>query len=150
MKFPLNRFILDLKPFLFRQLRDNYFGSFTHFVTLEEYRHRHERNLQGDPLELKYRPGAVSLFRFDSFKFRVTNGVIFYTQTDVFEVAVTLKLTNGLQILPQGKISLNFFNRFVLTNLYFLDAELFDCQSAVVLVLPQLQVDLRNHDFFMG
>lgn len=41
------------------QLRDNYFGTFTHFVTLEEYRHRHERNLQGDPLELKYRPGAV-------------------------------------------------------------------------------------------
>lgn len=41
------------------QLRDNYFGSFTHFVTLEEYRHRHERNIQGDPLELKYRPGAV-------------------------------------------------------------------------------------------
>lgn len=51
-------------PFLYmlmkcEQLRDNYFGTFTHFVTLEEYRHRHERNLQGDPLELKYRPGAV-------------------------------------------------------------------------------------------
>lgn len=44
----------------FYQLRDNYFGTFTHFVTLEEYRHRHERNLQGDPLELKYRPGQVS------------------------------------------------------------------------------------------
>jgi hypothetical protein len=44
----------------FPQLRDNYFGTFTHFVTLEEYRHRHERNLQGDPLELKYRPGQVS------------------------------------------------------------------------------------------
>lgn len=40
-------------------LRDNYFGTFTHFVTLEEYRHRHERNLQGDPLELIYRPGQV-------------------------------------------------------------------------------------------
>ena len=45
-------------------LRDNYFGTFTHFVTLEEYRHRHERNLQGDPLELIYRPGQVCLSSF--------------------------------------------------------------------------------------
>ncbi|KAL8281144.1 hypothetical protein RQP46_006502 [Phenoliferia psychrophenolica] len=87
-------------------LRDNYFGTFTHFVTLEEYRHRHERDLQGDPLELKYRPGA----------------------TDVFEVVVTLDLQSGLMLLPE---------------------ELYDCRSAVVLVLPQLLVDLRNHDFFM-
>lgn len=49
------------------QLRDNYFGTFTHFVTLEEYRHRHERNLQGDPLELKFRPGSVSGFVILSF-----------------------------------------------------------------------------------
>ncbi|KAK4051737.1 Macrophage colony-stimulating factor 1 receptor [Microbotryomycetes sp. JL221] len=40
--------------------RDNYFGTFTHFVTLEEYRHRHERNIQGDPLELKWRPEKAS------------------------------------------------------------------------------------------
>ncbi|KAM0754575.1 hypothetical protein T439DRAFT_352583 [Meredithblackwellia eburnea MCA 4105] len=87
-------------------LRDNYFGTFTHFVTLEEYRHRHERDLQGDPLELKYRPGA----------------------TDVFEVVVTLDLRNGMMLLPQ---------------------ELYDCRSAVVLLLPQFSVDLRNHDFYM-
>ncbi|GAA6038491.1 hypothetical protein JCM8097_004593 [Rhodosporidiobolus ruineniae] len=60
-------------------LKDNYAGNFTHFVTLEEYRHRHERNLQGDPLELKYRPG----------------------KTDVFEVAVAFELDNGLLLLPQ-------------------------------------------------
>ncbi|ORY77194.1 hypothetical protein BCR35DRAFT_353168 [Leucosporidium creatinivorum] len=87
-------------------LRDNYFGTFTHFVTLEEYRHRHERNLQGDPLELKYRPG----------------------QTDVFEVAVTLDLRNGLLLMPQ---------------------EIYDCRSAVAFAIPQMQVDLRNHDYYM-
>ncbi|BGP16903.1 Macrophage colony-stimulating factor 1 receptor [Rhodosporidiobolus nylandii] len=80
-------------------LKDNYFGNFTHFVTLEEYRHRHERNLQGDPLELKYRPG----------------------QKDAFDVSVGFELEN----------------------------EIYDCSSAVALVLPQLQVDLRNHDYYM-
>ncbi|KAI5479573.1 hypothetical protein MNV49_003310, partial [Pseudohyphozyma bogoriensis] len=49
-------------------------------------------------------------------------------KTDVFEVDVSLNLRNGLCLLPQ---------------------ELYDCRSAVILVLPQLLVDLRNHDFFM-
>lgn len=64
------------------QLKENYFGGFTHFVTLEEYRHRHERNLQGDPLELKYRPG----------------------KTDAFEVTVAYELDGGLLLLPQGAL----------------------------------------------
>ncbi|GAA5960722.1 hypothetical protein JCM21900_000512 [Sporobolomyces salmonicolor] len=87
-------------------LKDNYFGTFLHFVTLEEYRHRYERNLQGDPIEAKYRPG----------------------KTDVFEVSLTFQLENGILLLPQ---------------------EIYDCRAAVALVLPQLQVDLRNHDYFM-
>ncbi|GAA5833329.1 hypothetical protein JCM11251_005205 [Rhodosporidiobolus azoricus] len=87
-------------------LKDNYFGNFTHFVTLEEYRHRHDQNLQGDPLELKYRPG----------------------KTDAFEVSVAFELENGVLLLPQ---------------------EIYDCQTAVALVLPALLLDLRNHDFFM-
>ncbi|GJN87915.1 hypothetical protein Rhopal_000870-T1 [Rhodotorula paludigena] len=88
------------------RLKENYFGNFTHYVTFDEYKRRHNNNLQGDPVELKYRPG----------------------KTDAFEVSVTFELENGLLLLPQ---------------------EIFDCRSAVVLALPQLQVDLRNHDFFM-
>ncbi|KAM0790005.1 hypothetical protein ACM66B_005335 [Microbotryomycetes sp. NB124-2] len=86
--------------------RDNYFGTFTHFVTLEEYRHRHERDIQGDPLELKWRP----------------------EKTDVFEVLMTLDLCDGTLLLPQ---------------------EIYDCRSAVAALLPHMQVDLRNHDYFM-
>jgi hypothetical protein len=42
-------------------LRDNYFGSFTHFSTLVEYLEKRSRfNLIGDPLEMKHRPGKVS------------------------------------------------------------------------------------------
>ncbi|GAA5979280.1 hypothetical protein JCM10908_002865 [Rhodotorula pacifica] len=87
-------------------LKENYFGGFTHFVTLEEYRHRHERNLQGDPLELKYRPG----------------------KSDAFEVAVTYELEGGVLLLPQ---------------------EIYDCQTAIAAAIPYLQLDLRNHDYFM-
>jgi hypothetical protein len=42
-------------------VRNNYFGVFCHFVTLEEYRLRHQHNMRGDPVEHKYRPGKVSL-----------------------------------------------------------------------------------------
>ncbi|GAA5841695.1 hypothetical protein JCM9279_000733 [Rhodotorula babjevae] len=87
-------------------LKENYFGSFTHYVTFDEYKRRHSNNLQGDPLELKYRPG----------------------KTDVSEVSVQYELENGLLLLPQ---------------------EIYDCSKAIVLALPQLSVDLRNHDFFM-
>lgn len=62
------------------QLKENYFGSFTHYVTFDEYKRRHSSNLQGDPLELKYRPG----------------------KTDVSEVSVQYELENGLLLLPQG------------------------------------------------
>jgi len=46
-------------------MRENYFGSFTNFSTLYEYLERRRCGLPiGDPLELKYRPGKVSVFSF--------------------------------------------------------------------------------------
>ena len=43
-------------------LRENYFGSFTHFSTLEEYLQKRERGLPvGDPIIEQYRPGSVSV-----------------------------------------------------------------------------------------
>lgn len=41
-------------------LRDNYFGSFTHFSTLFEYLDKRRRGLPaGDPIIQKYREGTV-------------------------------------------------------------------------------------------
>jgi hypothetical protein len=41
-------------------LRDNYFGSFTHYSTTREYLHKRANNLPvGDPVDEKYRPGKV-------------------------------------------------------------------------------------------
>lgn len=43
-------------------LRDNYFGSFTHFSTLNEYLEKKDRGYPlGDPISLQYREGSVSL-----------------------------------------------------------------------------------------
>ena len=44
-------------------IKDNYFGGFTQFQTMEEYQARHDYDpgLVGDPVEEKYRPGRVSL-----------------------------------------------------------------------------------------
>ena len=44
-------------------VKDNYFGAFTQFTTMQEYLERfdHDPNSMGDPVEEKYRPGRVSL-----------------------------------------------------------------------------------------
>jgi hypothetical protein len=45
----------------FMALKDNYFGSFTHFSTLGEFLAKKDEGLPfGDPIVLKYRPGKVT------------------------------------------------------------------------------------------
>lgn len=45
----------------FMILRNNYFGSFTHFSTLYEYlAKRRQKQPLGDPVDLQYREGGVS------------------------------------------------------------------------------------------
>jgi hypothetical protein len=47
----------------FMVLRDNYFGSFTHFSTLYEYLEKRRQNLPpGDPVWAKYREGKVRVY----------------------------------------------------------------------------------------
>lgn len=44
-------------------LRNNYFGSFTHFSTLYEYLEKRRLGQPlGDPVDLQYREGSVSIF----------------------------------------------------------------------------------------
>ena len=43
----------------FMVLRENYFGTFTHFTTLAEYLEKHANGEVGDPVERKYRAGKV-------------------------------------------------------------------------------------------
>ena len=59
-------------------LRDNYFGTFTHFSTLDEYikKPQHER---GDPIELQYRAGSVSAHFHFLTEYKLT--FLFYSPT---------------------------------------------------------------------
>lgn len=50
-------------------------------------------------------------------------------KSDVFEVTLDVSATRSVALLPQ---------------------EIYDCQSALVLELPEFGVHLRNHDYFMG
>ena len=53
----------------FMILRDNYFGSFTHFSTLNEYLEKRRSGIAvGDPIDLKYRPGKVATLFFSNFE----------------------------------------------------------------------------------
>ena len=61
------------------EIKENYFGTFVHFVTPGEYRARHAEGKQGDPVEQKYRPG----------------------QSNIFEVVLTLNARNNIALLPQ-------------------------------------------------
>ncbi|KZO94333.1 hypothetical protein CALVIDRAFT_517511 [Calocera viscosa TUFC12733] len=60
-------------------LRDNYFGQFTSFTTLEEYQQRRAQGTVGDPVEAKYRPG----------------------KSNPFDVDVNIDVQDGLVLLPQ-------------------------------------------------
>ena len=61
------------------EIKDNYFGTFVHFVTPGEYRTRHADGKQGDPVEQKYRPG----------------------NSNTFELVLTLEARNSIALLPQ-------------------------------------------------
>lgn len=44
-------------------VRENYFGNFTHFSTLNEYVYKREHNIVvGDPVESKWKEGRVCIF----------------------------------------------------------------------------------------
>ncbi|EJT99737.1 hypothetical protein DACRYDRAFT_101324 [Dacryopinax primogenitus] len=60
-------------------LRDNYFGQFTNFTTLEEYQQKRVQGRVGDPVEAKYRPG----------------------KSNPLDVEVSISVQDGLVLLPQ-------------------------------------------------
>ncbi|KAG2345485.1 hypothetical protein BDR05DRAFT_880204 [Suillus weaverae] len=101
-------------------LRDNYFGSFTHFSTLVEYLDKRSKfNLTGDPLEMKHRPG----------------------KSNSLQVQVSIQLQSGIILLPAG---LPGYEVRVAS-----DRSFDDIGSSTVMACSMLQLDLRLHDYFM-
>lgn len=104
-------------------LRDNYFGAFTHFSTLNEFLAKKRRGQSiGDPVELQYRPGT----------------------SNPIHVALSVDAENLLIILPAG---LSGYDTMEIPHTRPGGTGIGPC---VVATVPQLSVDLRTHEHFMG
>ncbi|KAI0074167.1 hypothetical protein K474DRAFT_1774197 [Panus rudis PR-1116 ss-1] len=104
-------------------LRDNYFGTFTHFSTLVEYLQRKRTGRPvGDPIDLQYREGS----------------------SNALQVQLSLDLDYGLMIMPAGLPGYEYYN---LNEAYNLDD--MDIGAATVLVVPTMQLQLRTHEYYM-
>lgn len=119
--------------------RNNYFGSFTHFSTLYEYLEKQKKKQPlGDPVDLQYREGSVS----------VTSSIISakksdYVQSNALQVQLDLSVEGGSIILPAA--SRGYEN----DHSKIVDCET-DIGTCLLLSLPELQLELRTHDYYMG
>ncbi|TFK54421.1 hypothetical protein OE88DRAFT_1676060 [Heliocybe sulcata] len=107
----------------FMIMRDNYFGTFTHFSTLYEYLDKKKKGIAvGDPIELQYRKG----------------------KSNMLQVELQLGVDRGTIVAPAGLPG--YESCTSATDTFSQGRGLGSC---VVFDIPSLQVQLRTHDFFM-
>ncbi|TFK25683.1 hypothetical protein FA15DRAFT_334222 [Coprinopsis marcescibilis] len=111
----------------FMVIKDNYFGSFTHFSTLNEYlEQRQNKAPLGDPLSLKYREG----------------------KNNMLQVELWLNIKQGMTIIPAGLLCYG-------TSAFGSDHRSSESKqdagagAALVTLFPRVQVHIRLHDYFM-
>ncbi|GJE95456.1 hypothetical protein PsYK624_116400 [Phanerochaete sordida] len=103
----------------FMILRNNYFGSFTHFSTLYEYLEKRKQGQPlGDPVDLQYREGG----------------------SNAMQIELDVSVPNGLVIMPVGLRGYESDQH---------EGEDPDMGTCVVMSLPELQIHLRSHEYFM-
>ncbi|EMD37359.1 hypothetical protein CERSUDRAFT_114033 [Gelatoporia subvermispora B] len=104
-------------------LRDNYFGSFTHFSTLYEYLEKRKQGLPvGDPITLQYREG----------------------RSNSLQVELDANVEPGVIIMPAGLPGFEVY-----TADHTPDHTREDLGTALFLRIPVLQVQLRVNDYYM-
>ncbi|THH30793.1 hypothetical protein EUX98_g3395 [Antrodiella citrinella] len=107
----------------FMILRENYFGGFTHFSTLEEYLQKRERGRPvGDPVQLQYREGS----------------------SNAMQVELDVSVESGAMVVPAGVPG---YESYSVKEAHNLDN--IDMGACAVLIMPDLQLHLRTHDFYM-
>ncbi|KAI3619034.1 fermentation associated protein [Moniliophthora roreri] len=107
----------------FMILRDNLFGSFTHFSTLYEYLERRARGLTpGDPVLQKYREGKANMMQVEMF----------------------IQLQNGMIVLPAGLPGYEISHTSSESS-----TQCTTIGNCVILSFPGFQVQLRAHDHYM-
>ncbi|KAH9929533.1 uncharacterized protein BXZ73DRAFT_47994 [Epithele typhae] len=106
----------------FMIMRDNYFGSFTHFSTLTEYlRGRKRGQPLGDPIQLQYREGS----------------------SNAMQVTMGLEVQTGLIVVPAGFYG---YERYIAEHAHSSPEDLGPC---LLLSLPSSQLHLRSNDYYM-
>ncbi|KAF9012385.1 hypothetical protein BDQ17DRAFT_1496756 [Cyathus striatus] len=106
----------------FMVLRDNYFGSFTHFSTLLEYLSKRERGLAvGDPLSEKYREG----------------------KSNMMQVEMSLVLNKVALLLQAGLLG------YESPSSGYNDIDACNVGSCIVMHVSEAQLQLRLHDYYM-
>lgn len=127
----------------FMVLRDNYFGSFTQFYTLYEYIQKKDRGLPiSDPTDLKYRPGKVMPFCCLLPRLRQ---LTIHLQSNLFEVVLEVNVDHNLFVLPARLPGFD-----APPELQDLNATSPGLGPSLVFSVPNVQVHLRTHDYFMG
>ncbi|GJJ06705.1 hypothetical protein Clacol_000901 [Clathrus columnatus] len=108
-------------------LRENYFGNFTHFSTLDEYVYKREHNIPvGDIIESKWKEGRSNVFE-------VTLDVLFHRTVVVFPAGLT-----GYEY-SVDPWSDNTSSGEAYRSL----------GTSVLMLQPEFQLYLRTHDFSM-
>ncbi|OBZ68136.1 hypothetical protein A0H81_11866 [Grifola frondosa] len=106
----------------FMILRDNYFGSFTHFSTLFEYLEKRKNGqFIGDPIKLQYREG----------------------HSNAMQVELGVNVDAGLMVLPAG---LPGYETYSADQSNSTDSDLGSC---LMLFMPEIQLQLRTCDYYM-
>ncbi|KAI0699566.1 hypothetical protein BC835DRAFT_1412549 [Cytidiella melzeri] len=104
----------------FMSMRNNYFGSFTHFSTLYEYLEKRKSNLPiGDPVDLQYREGS----------------------SNTLQVELGLSVNNGLMVVPASLRGYELDDDGSNGSA--------DIGTCVLMALPELQIQLRTHEYYM-
>lgn len=129
-------------------VRENYFGNFTHFSTLDEYVYKREHDvLVGDPVESKWKEGRVCIICcFLSF---LSHNTFPFLKSNAFEVTLDLLFNRTAVVLPAGLTGYEYSldpssDRTSSNETYH------GLGTSVLLLQQEFQVYLRTHDFSMG
>ncbi|KAG8862253.1 hypothetical protein FRB96_001832 [Tulasnella sp. 330] len=81
----------------FLRLKDNYFGRFTHFSTVQEYMEKQTQGSIGDPIIAKYRKGKSNVFEV-TFSLDIVDPCLFIPQEIYDCKAAVLMRTTSFQV----------------------------------------------------
>ena len=120
-------------------LKDNYFGSFTHYSTLAEFLEKQKAGEPlGDPVIKKYREGQVRSYA------RFPTCFVDYLKSNMLEVEMVVLVHDSMLVVPCALHAYARPGRLAEDN----DAGMMG--PSLLLRTSQLELHFRMNDFYMG